>query len=113
MRCWESKLIQAMLPRWVRRISSLISHILMLYALWLFLVGSWDQTLIGLHTYSTVLKFPTALMSSSGLVCAGSMMLIVAANLWRIVTNHPDARLAGDPMHAPATTNLDEQVGAE
>lgn len=107
------ELIQAMLPRAVRRISSVISHVLMLYALWLFLVGSWDQTLIGLHLYSTVLKFPTALMSSSGLVCAGSMMLIVAANLWRIVTNDPKARVAGDPVIAPATTNLDEQLGAE
>lgn len=109
------ELVQAMLPRWARRISSVISHALILYALWLFLEGSWDQTLIGMHTYSTVLGFPTALMASSGLICAGSMILIVAANLWRIVTGHPDAYIAGEPAHTsiPSTNHADEQAGKQ
>jgi TRAP-type transport system small permease protein len=109
------ELIQAMLPRWARRICSVISHVLILYALWLFLIGSWDQTLIGMHTYSTVLRFPTALMSSSGVVCAGSMMLIVAVNLLRILTNHLEARMAGDPVPASgvATNNIEEAAGAK
>ena len=93
-------LIQAKLPSWARRGSALVSHLLMLYALWLFLYGSWVQTLIGTRTYSTVLGYPTALMASSGLVCAASMMLIVAANLWRIVSAHPDAVIPGSPIAA-------------
>jgi hypothetical protein len=31
----------------------------------LFLYGSWSQTLIGLSTYSTVLRYPTAFMASA------------------------------------------------
>ena len=54
--------------------------------MWLFLYGSWNQTVIGLNTYSTVLRFPTAFMASAGLLCAASMTLIVAVNLLRILT---------------------------
>ncbi|MGC3964964.1 MAG: TRAP transporter small permease [Rhodocyclaceae bacterium] len=107
------ELVQAMLPRSVRRVCAVISHVLMLYALWLFLVGSWHQTIIGLHTYSTVLGFPMALMASSGLLCSVSMIFIVLVNLWRIVTKHPDGRMPGDPMphHEPAEST--EGVGAQ
>jgi TRAP-type transport system small permease protein len=91
------ELVQARLPRKARRVCAVITHALTLYALWLFLVGSWAQTRIGLTNYSTVLRFPNAFIASAGLVCAASMMLIVAANLLKIVTQHPDAVMAGDP----------------
>lgn len=94
------EMVQAMLPPWARRGCAVISHLLVLYGLWLFLYGSWTQTLIGLNTFSTVLGYPTALMASSGLLCAASMMLIVAANLWRIVTRDPRAMVPGDPAAA-------------
>jgi TRAP-type C4-dicarboxylate transport system permease small subunit len=108
------ELVQARLPRWARRGCAVISHLLILYALWLFLYGSWVQTVIGTHTYSTVLGYPTALMASSGLVCAGSMMLIVAVNLWRILTGHPEAMVPGDPPPSQADTadNLLDQRSA-
>jgi TRAP-type C4-dicarboxylate transport system permease small subunit len=70
----------------------------MLYGLWLFLSGSWSQTVIGMDTYSTVLRYPTAFMAASGLVCAASMMVIVAANLARIAIDSPAARVPGDPL---------------
>ena len=91
------ELVQARLPRWARKGCSVVTHVLTLYALWLFLDGSWTQTKIGMNVYSTVLHFPNALIASAGLVCAASMMLIVANNLLRIVTNHPDASMPGDP----------------
>ena len=102
------ELVQARLPRWARRGCAIVSHLLMLYALWLFLDGSWTQTVIGTRTFSTVLGYPTALMASSGLVCAASMMLIVAVNLWRILSGHPDAMVPGDaaPNQAAAADNL-------
>lgn len=90
-------LVQTRLPRWARRGCAIISHLLILYALWLFLSGSWTQSVIGLHTYSTVLRYPTVFMASAGLVCAAAMMLIVSVNLVRIVLDHPDAKVAGDP----------------
>lgn len=106
------ELVQAMIPHWARRVCAFISNLLILYALWLFLEGSWDQTLIGMHTYSTVLGFPTALMSSSGLVCAGSMILIVLVNLWKIVTNNADAHIPGEhPLFAMPEKQESELVG--
>jgi TRAP-type C4-dicarboxylate transport system permease small subunit len=95
------ELLQARLPRWARRSSAIVSHVLILYGLWLFLVGSWAQTVIGTNTYSTVLRYPTAFMASAGLVCAASMMLIVAVNLWRIVFNRAGAMVPGETAAQP------------
>ncbi len=99
------ELVQARLPRWARKSCAVITHLLSLYALWLFLAGSWTQTQIGMTIYSTVLHFPNALVASAGLVCAASMMLIVGNNLLRIVTNHPDAAMPGDPPRNPVATD--------
>lgn len=97
------ELVQARLPLRARKACAIVSHLLMLYGLWLFLQGSWTQTLIGLHTFSTVLGYPTAFMASSGLLCAGSMILIVLVNLVRIVANRPDAIVPGSAsMHMPS-----------
>ena len=104
------ELVQARLPRWARKTCAVITHVLTLYALWLFLAGSWTQTQIGMNVYSTVLHFPNALIASAGLVCAASMMLIVGNNLLRIVTNHPDATMAGDPP--PALILMDTMPAA-
>lgn len=92
------ELLQARLPRALRRTCAVITHVLILYALWLFLAGSWTQTQIGLHTFSTVLHYPNALMAAAGLVCAASMMVIVAANLLRILVDSPAAVVPGDPQ---------------
>ena len=95
------ELVQARLPRQWRKVCAVITHLLTLYALWLFLAGSWTQTQIGLTNYSTVLHFPNAFVSTAGLVCAASMLLIVGSNLLKIVLNRPDAFMAGDPPTAP------------
>jgi len=100
------ELVQARLPRWARKICAVITHVLTLYALWLFLVGSWAQTQIGLDNYSTVLRFPNAFIASAGLVCAASMILIVASNLLKIVLNHPGGVMAGDPPPQPASPDV-------
>jgi TRAP-type C4-dicarboxylate transport system permease small subunit len=98
------EMVQARLPRWARRGCAVLSHLLILYALWLFLSGSWTQTVIGLNTYSTVLRYPTAFMAASGLICAASMLVIVAVNLWRILTSHPAAVVPGEPAAMTAET---------
>ncbi|KRB83971.1 TRAP transporter small permease [Noviherbaspirillum sp. Root189] len=92
------ELVQAILPPKLRRACAVLSHLLVLYGLWLFFSGSWTQTKIGMTTYSTVLGYPTALMAGSGLLCAGTMMLIVAANLWRIIRNDPRAVIPGNAL---------------
>ncbi len=91
------EIVQARLPRRWRRACAVLSHLLILYALWLFLAGSWTQTEIGLHTYSTVLHLPNAFLAASGVVCAASMIVIVAINLVRIVRDDPNAVVPGEP----------------
>jgi TRAP-type C4-dicarboxylate transport system permease small subunit len=108
------EMVQAKLPRPLRRACAVLSHLLMLYGLWLFLQGSWSQTVIGMDTYSTVLRYPTAFMAASGLVCAASMMVIVAANLVRIVIDSPTAKVPGDPLPPePAATLAHPHGSAE
>jgi TRAP-type C4-dicarboxylate transport system permease small subunit len=104
------ELVQARLPRCARRGCAVVSHMLMLYGLWLFLSGSWTQTVIGLDTYSTVLRYPTAFMASAGLLCAASMIVIVAANLVRIVLDHPAAMVPGDPLMVESAAMAEAHV---
>jgi len=91
------EILQARLPFKVRRACAVIAHLMMLYALYLFVQGSWIQLLIGMETFSTVLRFPMAFYAAAGFFPAIAMALIVLANLWRIVTNQPGARIPGDP----------------
>jgi TRAP-type C4-dicarboxylate transport system permease small subunit len=107
------ELLQARLPRPLRRACAILTHVLMLYALWLFLAGSWTQTQIGLHTFSTVLHYPNAFMAASGLVCAASMMLIVFTNLLAIVFDRPGAVVPGDAVVEPDVRDLALGAAAE
>lgn len=91
------ELIQARLPVPVRRVCAVVSHFLILYALWLFVSGSWTQVVIGLGTYSTVLRFPMAFYAAAGLVAGVAMIGLVVLNLWRILTGAPGGHLPGDP----------------
>ncbi|KAA0596670.1 TRAP-type C4-dicarboxylate transport system permease small subunit [Azospirillum lipoferum] len=91
------EILQSRLPFKVRRACAVISHLMILYALYLFVQGSWIQLLIGMETFSTVLRFPMAIYAAAGFFPAIAMTLIVLANLWRIVTNQPGARIPGDP----------------
>ncbi|OWW20966.1 TRAP transporter small permease [Noviherbaspirillum denitrificans] len=91
------EMLQAALPPSARKVCAVASHLLILYALWLFLHGSWTQTVIGMNIRSTVLGYPTALMAAAGLLCAATMMLIVANNLLLILTGHPAAVVPGTP----------------
>jgi TRAP-type C4-dicarboxylate transport system permease small subunit len=91
------EILQSRLPFKVRRACAVISHLMILYALFLFVQGSWIQLLIGMETFSTVLRFPMAIYAAAGFFPALAMALIVLANLWRIVTNQPGARIPGNP----------------
>ena len=91
------ELLQARLPVPLRRICAIVSHLLILYALWLFLSGSWTQTKIGLTTYSTVLRFPMAFFAFAGVFASVAMIGLVLINLYRIVTGSPGGHMPGDP----------------
>lgn len=91
------ELVQARLPIPLRRVCAILSHLLILYALWLFLSGSWTQTKIGLTTYSTVLRFPMAFYAAAGVFSAIAMIGLVLINLYRIVTGSSGGHMPGDP----------------
>lgn len=87
--------LQARLPARVRRACAVVSHLLMLYALYLFVTGSWTQLLIGTQTYSTVLRFPMAFYAAAGFFPAIAMALTILANLWKILLGDRDAVIPG------------------
>ncbi|HYD65511.1 TRAP transporter small permease [Azospirillum sp.] len=105
------ELVQVRLPPKVRRACAVVSHLLMLYALWLFVEGSWIQLLIGMETYSTVLRFPMAFYAAAGFFPALAMGCVVLTNLWKILSGEPGARVPGDdPEKLPVAQGIDAQA---
>ncbi|MDH2432120.1 TRAP transporter small permease [Pokkaliibacter sp. MBI-7] len=100
-------LAQRALPAPLRKLCMIVSHGLMLYALWLFWQGSWHQYQIGWRITSTVMKYPLALMAGAGLVAALGMALYIFANLVRALTGSSKAYIPGEshPFHADEETH--------
>lgn len=96
------EMLQERLSPKARRACAFVSHLLMLYAIWLFVEGSWLQLLIGLDTYSTVLRFPMALYAAAGFLPGLAMACAVLSNLAKILSGHPEARIPGDPAAGEA-----------
>ncbi|MFB9887136.1 TRAP transporter small permease [Balneatrix alpica] len=90
-------LLQRRLPAPLRFACALISHALMLYALWLLWQGSWVQFEIGWRVRSTVMQYPLALMAAAGLFTAFGMACCLLLNLYRLLRGDPQAYLAGAP----------------
>lgn len=87
------------LPARAQRALLLISHALLLYALWLLGQGSWSLTLIGLENHLPVSGLPEAVFSVSGVVLAIAMGGIILADAWRVLTgrNHDTALTESSP----------------
>jgi TRAP-type C4-dicarboxylate transport system permease small subunit len=69
-----------------RKIALTAVNLLILYALWLFAEGSWQQTLIGLQSRTAVTGIPQAAYAAAGLVCALAMAALYIIDLARIAT---------------------------
>ncbi len=63
--------------------------------------------MIGLETRSTVLRFPMAFYAAAGFFPAIAMALTVLVNLWKILSDQPDARIPGDPQAAFGAASTD------
>lgn len=61
-------------------------NLLILYALWLFAEGSWQQTVIGMESRTAVTGIPQAAYAVAGLVCAVSMAALYMIDLVRLMT---------------------------
>lgn len=71
------------LPPVGKKIAFVVSHILMIYATWLFLKGSWVQTLINLDNAAPVTGFSVGIVYAAGIVFSVSVGLLLMAELYR------------------------------
>jgi len=69
----------------LRRACLVLSHLLMLWATWLLLKGSWVQTLINLETTAPSSGLPVGVVYAAGIVYGASAGPILLWELWRIL----------------------------
>lgn len=74
------------LPLLGRKLCYGVSHALMLLCCLLFFVGTWRQHDINIASAAPVTGLAMEWVFGVAYVSAGSMMVILAANLWRLVT---------------------------
>ena len=75
-----------LLPRAGKRLCLIITNLLILYALWLFAAGSWQQTVIGMNSRAPVTGVPLAAFAAAGLVASIAMGVLFAIDLVRVLT---------------------------
>jgi TRAP-type C4-dicarboxylate transport system permease small subunit len=73
------------LPALGKKVCLIASHLLMLFAVWLFLQGSWQQTLINLDVASPAAGISMGLMYGVGIVFSVSAGLILLHDLYRVI----------------------------
>jgi TRAP-type transport system small permease protein len=74
------------LPTAGKRVCFVAAHVLMLYMCWLMFSGAWQQTRINYATTSAVMEVSTAWLYVSGLLFAVLAALIIAHELWKLLT---------------------------
>jgi TRAP-type C4-dicarboxylate transport system permease small subunit len=102
-------LVRAM-PRRAQAACLVVCNLLILYALWLFIDGSWRQTVIGMGSRTPVTGIPLASFAAAGLVAGIAMAVLFAVDLWRALSGRvADADLvqvresADEAVHGQAT----------
>jgi TRAP-type transport system small permease protein len=73
------------LPPRGRRACLIVSQLLMLWATWLLLAGSWAQTRINLGTTAPASGLPVAVVYGVGVVFGVSVLPLLLGDLWRAV----------------------------
>ena len=72
------------------------AHVLMLFMCWLMFRGAWQQAVINYETSSAVMQASMAWLYASGVVFAVLAAVILAHELWKLVTGKlDDAQLVG------------------
>ena len=74
------------LPPWGKKLCLVASQLLMLFALWLLLQGSWKQTVINADTAAPATGASVAIFYATGIVFSLSAGLILFTDLWAVVT---------------------------
>jgi len=74
------------LPLPARKVCFLLSNLLMLYALWLFLWGSWQQTLINLGNRAPATGISSGWYYGVGIFFSIAAAMLVLRNIYEVVT---------------------------
>ena len=74
------------LPPIGKKICLVISQLLMLFATWLFLQGSWEQTNINLGNAAPVSGLPVGIVYAAGIVFSISVGFVLLAELYRVLS---------------------------
>nr|WP_326538502.1 TRAP transporter small permease [Pseudorhodoferax sp.] len=74
------------LPDWAKKACLVVAQLLMLWACWLLLVGSWQQTQINLDVSAPTTGLSMGIVYAVGIVFAFSAGLFLLRDLWRTVT---------------------------
>jgi TRAP-type C4-dicarboxylate transport system permease small subunit len=74
------------LPAAGKKACLVLSHLLMLYATWLFLQGSWTQTRINMDSTAPASGLSVGWVYGVGIVFSASVGLILAFDLYRILS---------------------------
>ncbi|MGE8498949.1 MAG: TRAP transporter small permease [Pseudomonas sp.] len=84
-----------------------LSQVLMLYVTWLFLVGSWKQTLINLHVGAPATGVSMALFYGAGLVFSvlslGLIFVQLLENLRKPAGTYAQSTIDSEPVPAAST----------
>ncbi len=78
------------LPRPLRRICLGLAHVLMIFATWLIISGSYTQFLLNMHTYAPATGLPISFLVGVGLIFGVSTGAILVWRLYLIVVGRLD-----------------------
>lgn len=78
------------LPRPLRRLCLGVAHLLMLFATWLIVAGSWAQVSVNTRTYAPATGLPMSFLFGIGLVFGLSTGVLLLWRLWLILTGRLD-----------------------
>ncbi|MDF2075547.1 TRAP transporter small permease [Ectopseudomonas mendocina] len=103
-------MLTSRVPPRAAKVMMLLSQVLMLYVTWLFLEGSWKQTLINLHVGAPSTGVSMALFYGAGLVFSVVSMVLIAA---QVVANlrAPAGHYAQPCTEGATLTNANEPSG--
>ncbi|GAB4064478.1 TRAP transporter small permease [Ancylobacter sonchi] len=72
------------LPRGLQKLCLVVCNLLILYALWLFAQGSWQQVIVGFNSRMPVTNISLASFAAAGLVTSVAMAALFVVDLVRL-----------------------------
>jgi TRAP-type transport system small permease protein len=79
-------MLVARLPTWGKKLCLVVGHLLMLFASWLLLTGSWQQTLINWDVSAPTTGASVAIFYVVGVVFGVSAIVFLLYDLWRALS---------------------------